>query len=107
MDAWKRLASACKYDGDLLGEVQAWAEMAAITGLPISEISRSVNRVNSIFRENKDIAPTDERRILLERFIDVMASRINEADADGLSRLAWLYLNSGKRKERTTWQCSD
>lgn len=49
-------------------------------------------RVNYIFREFKDIAPTEERRILLRRFVDVMATRIDQARGDDLARLGWLYL---------------
>jgi hypothetical protein len=98
IEAWKRLADTCKQAGDLYGEVQALAEMAATPELPLREISGSVNRVNRIFRDNKEIAPTDERRIILRRFIDVMASRTNEASADDLSRLAWLYLQLNEEK---------
>ena len=90
--AWKQLALACKYDNDLLGEVHAWAEMASTDEVPLEEISRAVNRVNAIFRDSKGVAPTDERGILLRRFVDVMARRQSEANADDLSRLAWLYL---------------
>lgn len=92
VEAWKRLGVLCKHSGDLLGEVHAWAEMSAIPGLPLDEVSRAVNRVNGILRDNKDLAPSDERLILLRRFVDVMASRTAEASADDLSRLAWLYL---------------
>lgn len=92
VEAWKRLGVLCKHTGDLLGEVQAWAEMSAIPDLPLEEVSRAVNRVNGILRDNKDLAPSDERLILLKRFVDVMARRISEASADDLSRLAWLYL---------------
>lgn len=92
LPAWKQLALACKYDGDLLGEVHAWAELASTDDVPLEEISRAANRVNAIFRENKGIAPTDERGILLRRFADVMAHRLTEANANDLSRLAWLYI---------------
>lgn len=92
VEAWKRLGVLCKHSGDLLGEVQAWAEMSAIPDLPLHEVSRAVNRVNGILRDNKDLAPSDERLILLRRFVDVMARRTDEASADDLSRLAWLYL---------------
>jgi len=92
IEAWKRLGVFCKYSSDLLAEVQAWAEMSAIPGLPLSEVSRAVNRVNGILLDNKDIAPSDERLILLKRFVNVMSSRFEEASADDLSRLAWLHL---------------
>ncbi len=92
VEAWKALGILCRHSDDLLGEVQAWAEMSAIPGLPLGEVSRAVNRVNGILRANKALAPTDERLILLRRFVDVMSGRIGEASADDLSRLAWLYL---------------
>jgi NB-ARC domain len=95
LDAWKELGIACKRSGDMIGEIQAWAEMSALPNIPLNEVSRAVNRVNGIFAENKDAAPTDERRILLRRFVDVMAHRLDDADANDLSRLAWLYLQLG------------
>lgn len=95
LDAWKRLGIACKRSGDVIGEIQAWAEMSALPNIPLHEVSLAVNRVNGIFAENKDAAPTDERRILLRRLVDVMANRLDDADANDLSRLAWLYLQLG------------
>ena len=55
------------------------------------------NRINNIYLELKQrgssVLDSQERRILVRKVADVMASRMSELDGTDCSRLAWLFMH--------------
>ena len=88
--AWDRLASICLQTRDIDGEVHALVELASVSVAPFSKISYAANRLNQL--ASFGAVNFDERQVLMARLADIMLKRQSEADATGLSRLAWLHL---------------
>jgi hypothetical protein len=61
----------------------------------IDELSRIANRVNFILAERRGLLDADAKRIAVSQLAGAMSSRIANASATDLSRLAWLYLHLG------------
>lgn len=96
--AWNLLASLCKNTSDYQGEIHALVEMCSLPDTDYSTVSMVANRLNAIFNIFKDRRDeyrldTDEKRVVVQRLVQVMESRISEANADDCSRLAWLYMH--------------
>lgn len=92
-EAWQRLADLAKRERDASAEVHALVELAQQDGLEYVDISRVANRVNGLLKAEPRAIDSDEKRILVRRLVDVMASRASEASATDLSRLAWLCVH--------------
>jgi hypothetical protein len=91
---WERLARLCRHTQDYQGEVHALVELSTMPDVPFSKITYTANRLNTIsWRGDLD---SEELRHLMRRFADVMKRRRTEADADDLSRFAWVYLQIGE-----------
>lgn len=93
--AWRMLAYACAQTGDALGEVHAYIERSQISDVPFSDLSNTANRLNGFFREHGLQIDRDQRRDLATRILSVLDARREEADADDLSRMAWLAIHLG------------
>jgi tetratricopeptide (TPR) repeat protein len=92
LDAWQKLADACRNTQDVSGELHALAAICELTIAPFSLISSAANRANATLTSPYAVIDNDEKRIVLGRMIEGMESRINEANATDYSRLAWLCL---------------
>ena len=101
---WKRLADLCERTNDFVGAVHALVEMCQHAEVPYFVVSNAANKFNSLFRSGSLRLDTDEKRILIRRLETVMSDRIEEADSDDYSRLAWLnlHLNDEPRARRLT-----
>jgi hypothetical protein len=89
---WNRLAQAYRNNKEYEKEIHALVEQCQIKNILFFNITESVNRVNLIFSSNDCDLNQDEKRIISEKLVKIMENRINEANADDCSRLAWLYL---------------
>jgi hypothetical protein len=89
---WERLAKVCARAQDSFGEVHSLVELSALPEAPFQAVSSAVNRWNHLLRYQHVPMPSDERRLLAMRLLEVMGSRIAEADATDCSRVAWLCL---------------
>jgi hypothetical protein len=98
-EAWRLLAYTCFRTSDTLGEAHAFIERAQLDDVPFNDISNTANRVNGILREQGYLIHQDERRALATKLAAVMQSRVDEADADDLSRMAWLAINLGQESK--------
>lgn len=106
-EAWRALALLCHSTDDFTGEIHALVEMCQLPGATFVAVSEAANRVNGILYAlsqggSQYVLDTDEKQILVRKLIRVMEDRIDEADADDCSRLAWLHLqvrNDGRAKE--------
>lgn len=94
-DAWKLLAHACYQMGDALGEIHAFIERAQLASVPFNDVSNTASRLNELLREVVGIGK-DEKRALAQRLLLVMDRRLGEAEADDMSRMAWLAIQTGQ-----------
>jgi hypothetical protein len=92
--AWERLVVLYRGIGDVLGGSNAFINAAKETTPPYGEISAIANWLNN----STDVVQGMElsaRSHVFSPLIHMMESRINEASATDLSRLAWMYLHGG------------
>ena len=95
-EAWRQLAYACHRSQDIVGEVQAFVERAQLSNITFYDVSNTANKLNGYIREQRGDIDREEKRALALRLLEVMESRVGEADADDLSRMAWLAIHVGK-----------
>ena len=91
LEAWRILGYAYYKLGNVLGEVNAFVERAQFDSVAFNEVSRTANLLNSKYQ---DLDMESEGKIMLaRRLLDVLDRRQSEANADDLSRMAWLALH--------------
>jgi hypothetical protein len=103
--AWRKLAWLCERAGDPAEEAHALVKLAELPDATFGMISSAANRLNALFSGPTGTVDLEAKRILAARVIKLMESRIAEADATDLSRLAWLNLhlrNEDAAKRYTT-----
>lgn len=93
--AWERLGRTAHRADDSLTEIHANVEMCQDPRIPFWKVSDAANRVNSRLRERWAEVDRDEKRVLVQKLVNVMGARSDEGTADDLSRLAWLSLTLG------------
>jgi len=92
-DGWERLEGLCQRTQDWPGEVQAILGYCKLPGVSFGRLSKAANRLNELFRDHMLDVDSEEKRIIIEELVGLMAARAGEASATDLSRLAWLCLN--------------
>lgn len=95
LPGWRNLERIARLNGDVRGELHALSEIAQLPKVDTSDISNAINRFNQVGKQPSDLA-SDERRLLGERLLEIAESRLGEADATDLSRIAWLCLSLSK-----------
>lgn len=98
-DAWRTLAYVCHRLGDTLGEVHAFVERAQLSEVPFFDVSSTANRLNQFLRNPELDLDQHERQALAQRLSLVMAQRVEEAEADDFSRMAWLAIHRGSESD--------
>ena len=88
---WKELAVICRDDHDWSGESSALTEIVEIANVPYAEISYVAYRINKFYSETSDMDKL--KTYMIEKVINSMEKRIDEANSIDCSRLAWLCLN--------------
>jgi hypothetical protein len=73
--------------------LQAWVSRALSIDATIKDISHAANKVNGWNRRGVVRYNSSEKRVLVDPLIIAMEKRIEECDADDLSRLAHLHKN--------------
>ncbi|MHB8629353.1 MAG: NB-ARC domain-containing protein [Aggregatilineales bacterium] len=97
--AWQQLAELCRITGDYAGEVHALVEICKLPSVDFGTISSTANRVNVLLNPAKALSQEQvvweygEKRIIIQNLVELMESRIDEADATDYSRLGWLCLH--------------
>jgi len=102
-DLWLKLADICRYTKDWDGESFALSELVTTNDVPYYLISDSANRIINYFYNNPEAKNVDYKRVLLQKVIDVMKKRINEANATDYSRLGWLLLHIDAEDEARSY----
>ncbi len=92
--AWRRLYYLYRLTGDLYGACGAFLKAAEFDDPIYYEISDVANWVNNS-EELRVQLDVKERRAHLGPLIRLMESRLSEATATDLSRLAWMHLHCG------------
>ncbi len=95
-EAWRLLGHACYQTGDALGEVHAFIERAQVSEVSFHDLSNTANRLNQFFSEHGFEIEKEQKRDLATRILSVLVARRSEAEADDLSRMAWLAIHSGQ-----------
>ena len=93
-NAWEMLGKMDFQEDRPLEGIHAFIERAQLEAVPFFEVSATANKLNGLFRSPSFAATKDERRVLASRILDAMQKRKQEANADDLSRMAWLAMNS-------------
>ena len=93
--AWRILAHACYQTGDVVGEVHAFVELAQFDTVDIHDVSSTANRFNGLFRSAALGSDRERKRQLAARLLEALERRRDEAEADDLSRMAWLAIHLG------------
>ena len=94
-EAWRMLAEVYSIKHDIFGEINALVERSLLVSVPFHDISNTANLLNQNYRE-MDI---DQGRIVLvERLLEVLEKRSDEANANDFSRMAWLAMHLSKEE---------
>jgi len=92
-EGWRMMASICFRSGDKKGQAHARLEQAKVIAPPFHELSSIALLINQFFREESGRIDPEERRHFASDLAHMMHERAGEANADDLSRMAWLSLN--------------
>lgn len=95
-DAWRLLGYACYQTHDALGEIHAFIERAQVCDVPFHELSNTANKLNTFLRDHGLAIDKDQKQYLADRLASVLNARRDEAQANDLSRMAWLALHLGQ-----------
>ena len=97
--AWRLLSRTYSQTGNNFGEVYALIESAQVdVAIPFYELSNAANRLNQFLkedREHKDMEK-DEKLALVDNIASILRARKSEANANDLSRMAWLEIHRGQ-----------
>ncbi len=100
---WLKLADICKLTKDWDGESFALSELILLPKVDFTYISDASNRINNYFKNHPEAKQVDYKKLLLDRVIEVMKSRISEGSSTDYSRLAWLLVNHDMPDEALTY----
>lgn len=98
-DAWQMLGRAYYRKQDRLGEINAYVERAQHISVPFYDVSNTANLLNRNYRYLA-LEPA-AKRLLAQRLLNVLEKRIQEAQPDDLSRMAWLALHLSQNETAT------
>jgi hypothetical protein len=79
--------------------LQAWVARALVSAATFDDVSFAANKLNGWIARQRIELDAEDRRSLGEPLIEVFERRSDEARAGDFSRLAWLYMNVGRRQD--------
>jgi hypothetical protein len=94
-EAWRLVANCCYRRGDMLGEVHAFIERSQYQVVPFFDLSNTAYRLNTVLAKGQLHVDPEEKKALAGRLLESMRARRSEANADDLSRMAWLSIHLG------------
>ena len=100
--AWDRLAVIYRRAGDVVGCCNAFLRSAEIRPPDLDAMSRMANYVNGRAEVIADMDST-QRGALLVPLAELMIPHMAHGSATDCSRVAWLYLHSGRSEEARHW----
>jgi hypothetical protein len=97
IEVWKRISDVERASGNLIGELNALAQICAQADVAKEDISNAANQINSLLKEGKDngtlILGQDEKYLLLMEVATAFEKEKERLDGTDCSRLAWLYIH--------------
>ncbi|MEH6501200.1 MAG: NB-ARC domain-containing protein [Pseudoalteromonas distincta] len=94
LTAWKKLESLYKDMGDAIAGCGAFVRAADISAPPLAQLTSMANWLNSSDKARQNLT-TDERSAIFLPLAKLIEPHLDDASATDLSRLGWLYLNTG------------
>lgn len=91
--AWRQMILLYKRASDPLGEMHARMQLAELGRPEYRELSDSASRLNGMLSRKEIDLDAEERRLMVRKVRKLMESRLAEADATDLSRLAWICMH--------------
>lgn len=98
-EAWLMLGKVCQLTEDALGEINAFIERSQLSSVSFYDVSNTANRLNHLLRDHALDLDQELKRQLTQRLLTVLDKRQKEADANDLSRMAWLALRIGQESK--------
>ncbi len=95
-EAWEELVSYYKSTERFVDELFALVRRSQLPVTRFATISDSADRYNQLRNQTRHLLTFDENEKISKPLIDLMESRINEADARDCSRLGWLYFHNSQ-----------
>jgi len=92
--AWQELELLYRKQDDAIAGCGAFIRAAEYSDPPLARISSMANWLNSNYKAKQSLS-VDERAAVFLPLASLMEQHITEASATDLSRLGWLYLNTG------------
>lgn len=94
VEGWRAYVEFARRNHLRFDEIHGLVQLSLLAECDFQDISECANRINAVFRDEKDLIDQEERKIITRRLADVMRSRIErDGTAIDYSRLAWLYMN--------------
>lgn len=102
VEAWGELAKLLGFIGDIEGQVLAYGEIAQHKKCSLGEASHAANQLNNALRSkdwDSGRLSVASKRATIEKVVRRLMEEYAALSATDLSRLAWLFLNSGNENE--------
>lgn len=100
INSWRHIAELSRQNGDPAAELNAWTQIMGIREATLRDVSDAANALNSLHFNYRHQLDSELLALSCERAIAALAPYVeNDASATDLSRLAWLYLNSGQAEK--------
>ncbi|MFI5496609.1 NB-ARC domain-containing protein [Actinoplanes sp. NPDC051859] len=102
-DAWRRVIALHRANSDSLAEMHARLQLAELATLPLSELSAAASRLIGLLSRKEISLDADEKRLVVRKLRSLLEARTDEADANDLSRLAWLCVYDHDAAAASKW----
>lgn len=100
INTWRHIAELSRQNGDPATELNAWTQVMEIPQATLRDVSDAANALNSLHFNYRHQLDRELLALSCERAITALAPHVgNDVSATDLSRLAWLYLNSGQAEK--------
>lgn len=105
-DSWNNLANLYLEKEDYLGTANACVEQALVECTDIETISSCSNNFNALLKRHYLTLDNDDKLVLAQKLISAFENKLDNANADDLSRLAWLCIHC-KEEEKAKKYAED
>jgi hypothetical protein len=96
---WQQLIRLYAVHNRYSDELFVHIQLAQMPNIEFETISNAVNRFNNIVRQTDADFDEGEKVQIVRTFIELMESRLDEADATDCSRLGWLFMHSNQQEK--------
>ncbi|WP_157358544.1 lipopolysaccharide assembly protein LapB [Amycolatopsis sp. ATCC 39116] len=101
--AWKRLIQLYRNVGDPIAELTARLQLVELGQVDFKELSSTANRFNKLLASGEIVLDGDEKRLTVRKLRRLLEENADQANANDLSRLAWLCLHDRDSASARRW----